>query len=153
MPAPGAGVSLGPPSVLPAHNKNLEAAGAKAKFFAEMKILLKIFEKNFKGPIRARTCRHSRDSLYRCVPTIYSLDSLGVRTSKILTVPKFLASLRPTAKARRASASCICSGGLYRYVPTSHSLHSLGVRAGPVNRPVGASVNRARASPHSPSTT
>ena len=36
MPAPGAGVSLGPPSVLPAHNKNLEAAGAKAKFFAEM---------------------------------------------------------------------------------------------------------------------
>ena len=36
VPAPGAGVSLGPPSVLPAHNKNLEAAGAKAKFFAEM---------------------------------------------------------------------------------------------------------------------
>ena len=36
VPAPGVGVSLGPPSVLPAHNKNLEAAGAKAKFFAEM---------------------------------------------------------------------------------------------------------------------
>ena len=88
MPAPSAGVSLGPPSVLPAHNKNLEAAGAKAKIFAEMKILLKIFEKIFKGPIRARTCRHSRDSLYRCVPTIYSLDSFGVRTSKIWTASK-----------------------------------------------------------------
>ena len=46
MPAPGAHVSLGPPSVLPAHNRGTEAAGAKAKFFAEME---KFFENFFKA--------------------------------------------------------------------------------------------------------
>ena len=45
MPAPGAGVSLGPTGVLPAHNKNLEAAGAKAKFFAEMENFFENFLK------------------------------------------------------------------------------------------------------------
>ena len=49
--APGAHVSLGPTSVLPAHKKGTEAAGAKAKFFAEM-------EKHFETFLKAQLCPH-----------------------------------------------------------------------------------------------